>query len=63
VGLNVKTNDLAELSSDELWRLRKKICLILAKRLSAEIKSHELRLASLDKLIGNKRKIQQRKRT
>jgi hypothetical protein len=63
VGLNVKTNDLAELSTDELWHLRKKVCLVLSRRLSTEIKSYELRLASLNKLIGNKRKIQQRKRT
>jgi hypothetical protein len=58
---NVKNSDLAELSCDELWHLRGKIRLILSKRLSAEIKRHELRLVSLNKLIGNKRKVQQKK--
>ena len=61
MGLKVKKIDLAELSCDELWHLRKKIRLVLSMRLSAEIKSYELRLASLSKLIGNKRKIQQKK--
>jgi len=61
VSSNVKKNDLAGLSCDELWQLRAKIRLVLSRRLSAEIKRHELRLASLNKLIGNKRKVQQKK--
>jgi len=50
-GLNVNVNDLAKMSSDELWLLRGTIRPVLSKRLKAEIKLQELRLASLNELI------------
>ena len=44
--------DLQSMSLDELWALHETICLILAKKLEAEKRSHEQRLKELRRRIG-----------
>ena len=44
--------DLQSMSLDELWALHETICLILARKLEAEKRSHEQRLNELRRKIG-----------
>jgi DNA-binding protein H-NS len=44
--------DLQSMSLDELWALHETICLILAKKLEAEKRSHEQRLNELSRRVG-----------
>ena len=44
--------DLQSMSLDELWALHETICLILARKLEAEKRSHEQRLNELGRRIG-----------
>ena len=44
--------DLQSMSLDELWALHETICLILARKLEAEKRSHEQRLNELRRRIG-----------
>ena len=44
--------DLQSMSLDELWALHETICLILARKLEAEKRSHERRLNELRRRIG-----------
>jgi DNA-binding protein H-NS len=44
--------DLKSIPLDELWALHETICLILARKLEAEKRSHEQRLNELRRRIG-----------
>ena len=44
--------DLQSMSLDELWALHETICLILARKLEAEKRSHEQRLNELRRKFG-----------
>ena len=44
--------DLQSMSLDELWALHETICLILARKLEAEYRSHEQRLNELRRKFG-----------
>jgi DNA-binding protein H-NS len=44
--------DLQSMPLDELWALHETICLILARKLEAEKRSHEQRLKELRRRIG-----------
>jgi len=44
--------DLQSMSLDELWALHETICLILARKLETEKRSHEQRLNELRRRLG-----------
>jgi len=48
----MKGIDSQSMSLDELWALHETICLILARKLEAEKRSHEQRLNELRRRIG-----------
>src|SRR5258708_34790521 len=50
--LAMESIDLQSMSLDELWALHETICLILARKLEAEKRSHEQRLNELGRRIG-----------
>ena len=50
--LAMESIDLQSMSLDELWALHETICLILARKLEAEKRSHEQRLNELRRKFG-----------
>src|SRR5260370_29541940 len=50
--LAMESIDLQSMSLDELWASHEMICLILARKLEAEKRSHEQRLNELGRRIG-----------